>query len=81
MVSARDPYLEPQESYVTVLYSGKFSSAVFWRRVIKESMENLENIKTINDVNLEDTKFDFLFGGSLKTLLPTKVTMGIHSWV
>jgi len=66
---------------VTVLYSGKISSDGIWPRVIKESMENLENIKIINDANLEDTKFDFLFGGSLKTLLPTKVTMGIHSWV
>ncbi|TET56629.1 MAG: hypothetical protein E3J52_11715 [Promethearchaeota archaeon] len=80
-MSARDHYLEPQESYVTVLYSGKISSDGIWPRVIKESMENLENIKIINDANLEDTKFDFLFGGSLKTLLPTKVTMGIHSWV
>lgn len=56
---------------MTVLYSGKFSSAGFWRKIITYSRENLDRIKSLKDINLEDTKLDFLFGGSLKTLVPS----------
>jgi len=67
----RDRWLESRKSYVKSLYSSKFSSAGVWRKVIKESMENLDKIRSLDELNLEDTKLDFLFGGSLKTLLPT----------
>ncbi len=67
----RDPFLEPRESYVEVIHSGKFSSAGFWRKVIKVSLKNLDKIESLNELDLEDTKLDFLYGGSLKSLMPT----------
>ena len=67
----RNPYIKPRDSYVTVKFSSKFSSAGIWREVIKYSMENLDKIKSLDELNLEDTKQDFLYGGALKTLLPT----------
>lgn len=67
----RNPYIKPRDSYVNVKFSSKLSSAGVWRKVIKESMENLDKIRSLDELNLEDTKLDFLFGGSLKTLLPT----------
>lgn len=67
----RNPFLEPRESYVKIIHSSKFFSAGFWRKVITESMENLESIRSLNELNLEDTRLDFLFGGSLKTLVPS----------
>lgn len=75
----RDPYIEPRESYINVKFSGKITSAGFWRRVIKESMKNLDRIQSLEDLNLEDTKIDFLFGGSLKTLVPTLTFGGYES--
>lgn len=67
----RDPYIEPRESYANVKFSSKITSAGFWRRIIKYSLENQDKIKSLNDLNLEDTKLDYLFGGSLKTLVPS----------
>ncbi len=67
----RDRWLKSRKPYVTGLKSSKFSSVGFWRRVINYSMENLDKINNLNELNLEETKLDFLFGGSLKTLLPT----------
>ncbi len=67
----RDPYLKSQDSYVTGKFSSKFSSVGFWSDIIKYSLENLNKIKNLNDLNLEDTKHDFLYGGSLKTLVPS----------
>ncbi len=67
----RDHLLKSRELYVTGLGSSKFSSAGFWRKIIKYSIENLSKIKSLNDLNFEDTKLDYLFGGSLKTLVPS----------
>lgn len=67
----RNPYIIPRESYITVKYSSKFSSAGFWRKIVRFSLENLDKIKTLDDLNLEDTKLDYLFGGALKTLVPS----------
>jgi len=67
----RNPYIKPRESYINVKFSSKVTSAGFWRKVIMYSLENLDKIKTLNDINLEDTKLDYIFGGSLRTLVPT----------
>jgi len=67
----RDPYIEPRGSYINVKFSSKITSAGFWRKIIKYSLENPDKIKSLNDLNLEDTKLDYLFGGSLKTLVPS----------
>ena len=67
----RNQRLKSRESYATDKFSSKFSSAGFWRTVIRYSIENLDRIKSLKDINLEDTKRDFLFGGSLKTILPS----------
>jgi len=67
----RDRWLKSRQPYVTGLHSSKFSSAGFWRKIIKYSLENQDKIKSLSDLNLEDTKLDYLFGGSLKTLLPS----------
>ena len=67
----RDWELKSRESYARVKFSSKVTSAGFWRKIIKYSMENLHEIKSINDINLEGTEYDFCYGASLKTLLPT----------
>ena len=67
----RDWELKSRESYTRVKFSSKVTSAGFWRKIIKYSMEHLHEIKSINDINLEDTEYDFFYGASLKTLLPT----------
>ncbi len=67
----RDRWLKDRKPYVTGLHSSKFSSVGYWRRIIRGTIENLDKIKSLNDLNLEDTKLDYIFGGSLKTLLPT----------
>lgn len=67
----RDRWLKSRQPYVTNFRSSKFSSAGFWRKIIKYSLENQDKIKSLNDLNLEDTKLDYLFGGSLKTLVPS----------
>ena len=67
----RDWELKSRESYARVKFSSKVTSAGFWRKIIEYSMKNLQEIKSINDINLGDTKYDFSYGASLKTLLPT----------
>ncbi len=67
----RDWELKTRESYARVKFSSKVTSAGFWRKIIKYSKEHLHEIKSINDINLEDTKYDLYYGASLKTLLPT----------
>ena len=67
----RDWELKLRESYTVVRFSSKVTSAGFWRKILNHSMKNLHKIKNINDINLEDTKYDFCYGASLKTLLPT----------
>lgn len=66
----RDPYINPHDSYIHVKFSSKFSSAGIWRKIIRDSIGNLDKIKSLDELNLEDTIQDFLYGGSLKTLLP-----------
>lgn len=66
----RDRWLKSREPYVTGLHSSKFSSVGFWRKIIKYSMDNLDKIKDLNELNLDDTKRDYFFGGALKTLIP-----------
>ncbi|MFW9876148.1 MAG: hypothetical protein ACFFG0_23855, partial [Candidatus Thorarchaeota archaeon] len=75
----RNPFIKPRDLYVNVKFSSKLSPAGIWRKIIKESMENLNKIKSLDELNLEDTKLDFLFGGSLKTLLPTLKFGGYES--
>lgn len=67
----RDPYINPRDSYIHVKFSSKFSSAGIWRKIIRDSIGNLDKVKSLDELNLEDTIQDFLYGGSLKTLLPT----------
>ncbi|KKN21905.1 hypothetical protein LCGC14_0920610 [marine sediment metagenome] len=67
----RDWELKSRESYARVKFSSKVTSVGFWRKIIKYSTEHLHEIKSINDLNLEDTRYDFYYGASLKTLLPT----------
>lgn len=67
----RNQRLKSRGSYATGKFSSKFSSAGFWRTIINYSRENIDRIKSLKDINLEDTKLDFLFGGSLKTILPS----------
>ncbi len=67
----RDWELKTRESYARVKYSSKVTSAGFWRTILKYSMEHLQEIKNINDLNLEDSEYDLCYGASLKTLLPT----------
>ena len=67
----RDRLTESRKPYVTGLHSSKFSSAGFWCKVIKYSLENFGKIKSLNDLNLEETKLDYLYGGALKTLIPS----------
>ncbi len=66
----RDHDFKLHESYVVIKFSSKVTSAGFWRKIINYSMENLQEIKSVNDINLEDTKDDFCYGASLKTLFP-----------
>ena len=55
----RDHGLKLRESYVVIKFSSKVTSAGIWRKIIDYSMKNLKKIKSINDINLEDTKNDF----------------------
>ena len=57
--------------FTHVKFSSKVTPAGFWRKIIKYSMEHLQEIKSINDINLEDTEYDFCYGAFLKTLLHT----------
>jgi len=66
----RDHDSKLRESYVVIKLSSKVTSAGFWRKILKYSIENLQEIKSIGDINLEDTEYDFCYGASLKTLLP-----------
>lgn len=75
----RDRWLSPQDLFVTGQLSSKFSSLGVWRRVVSYSVENLDLLRNIDEVGLEDTKQDFLFGGILRTLLPTLKFGGYES--
>ena len=66
----RDHDFKLRESYVVIKFSSKVTSAGFWRKIIKSSMKNLQEVKSINDINLEDTKYDLCYGASLKTFFP-----------
>ncbi len=66
----RDHGFRLRESYVVIKFSSKVTSAGFWRKIIDYSVKNLKKIKKLNDINLKDTKYDFCYGGSLKTIFP-----------
>ncbi len=59
-----------KENYVNILCSGKFADAGAYRGITEKALQ-LEKVKHLNELLSYEEKYDCLFAGSLKTLIPT----------
>ncbi len=66
----KDP-LNSKEEYVITSQSGKVCGMGAYRNLLKKWFSEHNEISNIDDLLLYDEKYDCLYGGSLKTLLPT----------
>ena len=78
----RDPP-NSNESYIKTIGSSKFSSAGVWRGFLLKAMEDIKSVK-LGDPSLNDVRYDLLFAGALKTIIPTLKFGGeilFHVWM
>lgn len=59
------------DSYVTIHHSAKVCEMGAYRYLLKRWFSMHDRIHDLDDLLLYDEKYDCLYGGSLKTLLPT----------
>jgi len=67
-----------RESYVVTYHSGKFTEVGSYRGFAEQILQS-ERIKSLDDFGPKNDKGDYLFAGSLKTLLPTLEFGGYES--
>ena len=58
------------DPYVITVHSSKFTDAGAYRGITEKILER-ERLKSIDELELYDDKYDCLFAGAIKTLVPT----------